>query len=100
MARIRIAHKNDVPPGECKVVKANNQELALCHVDGGFWAIDNYCPHQGGPLGLGFLDGTALACPLHGWAFDVKTGEMPGNPVMKVKAFAVVEEGDELFVEV
>jgi nitrite reductase (NADH) small subunit/3-phenylpropionate/trans-cinnamate dioxygenase ferredoxin subunit len=99
MARIRIAHKQDVPVGECKIVKARDQELALCHVEGGFWAIDNNCPHQGGPLGLGFLDGTELACPLHGWCFDVKTGEMPGNPVMKVKAFPVLQDGDELFVE-
>ena len=99
MVRIRIAHKLDVPPGQCKVVKANDQELALCNIDGAFHAIDNACPHQGGPLGLGFLDGTELACPLHGWAFDVTTGAMPGNPVLKVKAFSVEVEGDELFVE-
>lgn len=99
MARIRIAQRSDVPPGQCKVVTARGQELALCHVDGSFHALDNLCPHQGGPLGLGYLKGTTLACPLHGWSFDVTTGAMPGNPRIKVRSFPVVVEGDEVFVE-
>ena len=96
---IRIAHVNDVAPGECVMVEAAGKQLALCHVGGKFHAIDNYCPHQGGPLADGFLDGTSLVCPLHAWAFDVTTGEMPGNPIMKVDCFRVVVEGDDVLVD-
>ena len=97
---IRIAPVNDVAPGECKAIEAGGKELALCHVEGKYYAIDNNCPHQGGPLAQGFLDGTSLACPLHGWTFDVTSGEMPGNPIMKVGCFEVVVEGEDVLAEI
>ena len=99
-AMIRIAHENDVAQGECITVEAGGKELALCHVGDQFYAIDNYCPHQGGPLAQGFLDGTSLVCPLHAWTFDVTNGEMPGNPIMKVGCFRVVVEGEDVLVEI
>ena len=48
--------------------------IALARVDGAFHALDNVCPHAGGPLGDGVLDGCQLTCPWHGWTFDVRSG--------------------------
>ena len=48
--------------------------VALFNVDGRFHAVSNRCPHRGGPLGQGFVDGAEVSCPWHNWTFDVTTG--------------------------
>ena len=96
---IKVADVADVPAGQCKTVMAGDRELALCNVNGTFYAIDNMCPHQGGPLGEGFLDGTVVSCPWHGWRFDVCSGKSPVIPSAKVDAYAVVVEGTEVKVK-
>jgi nitrite reductase/ring-hydroxylating ferredoxin subunit len=65
-----------VPPGSSiTVALAGNVEIAVWNVDGEFYAIDNFCPHQGAPLANGFLCGHIVECELHGWQFDVRSGE-------------------------
>lgn len=97
MALVKIANISDVKSGEGKVFSANGVNVALFNVNGVFHAIDNTCPHRGGPLGEGFLDGSVVTCPWHGWQFDVTTGRSPFMPV-GVKVFEVKVEGDEVFV--
>ncbi len=80
----RVADARDVPPGRVKTVTAGTQSMALTNIDGEFTAMDNRCPHQGGPLGEGSIeigdDGQCwLRCPWHGWDFDPKTGLAPGG---------------------
>ena len=80
----RVAAVDDVPVGRVKTVTAGTTSLALTNVDGAFTAMDNRCPHQGGPLGEGSIevgtDGQCwLRCPWHGWDFDPKTGRSPGG---------------------
>jgi nitrite reductase/ring-hydroxylating ferredoxin subunit len=94
-----VAKVSDLKPGECKTVMAGDRELALANVGGKFFACDNVCPHQGGPLGEGILDGELLVCPWHGWRFNVTTGKSPNIPV-SVAAFECVVEGDEVRVKV
>lgn len=48
--------------------------MALFNVGGGFFALNWVCPHMGGPLGAGVLDGYTIRCPWHGWTFDIRTG--------------------------
>ena len=69
-----MAEVGDLQPGECKTVAVGERELALFNVGGKFYATDNVCPHRGGPLGEGTLDGNVVTCPWHGWRFDVCTG--------------------------
>ncbi len=57
------------------VVTVNGREVCLVRVDGVAYGVDNLCPHRGGLLGSGDLSGHHLYCPLHAWAFDVRTGE-------------------------
>ncbi len=97
--RIRVAKVRDVPAGEGRVVEAAGRVLALFHVDGRYYATDNACPHRGGPLGEGDLDGTVVSCPWHAWRWDVTTGANVNNPAVKTACFPVIVEGDEIFVE-
>ncbi len=80
----RVADASEVPPGRVKTVTAGTHSMALTNIDGEFTAMDNRCPHQGGPLGEGSIeigdDGQCwLRCPWHGWDFDPKTGLSPGG---------------------
>jgi nitrite reductase/ring-hydroxylating ferredoxin subunit len=56
-------------------VVAEGRIFAVYNVDGEFHVLDGVCPHAGGPLGKGMLQGGIVTCPWHGWQFDVKTGQ-------------------------
>lgn len=80
----RVADLDEIPPGRVKTVTADVHSMALTNIDGEYTAMDNRCPHQGGPLGEGSIeagiDGRCwLRCPWHGWDFDPKTGLPPGG---------------------
>lgn len=96
---ITVAKLDDLKPGSCKHVNANGKEIALFNVDGEILALDGACPHQGGPLGDGELNGTVVTCPWHGWEWDVKTGSSTQDPEMKVPKIEVKIEGDEIKIK-
>lgn len=95
---VRVASTADVKPGQAVVVEVNGKTLAVFNVDGAFHAIDNTCVHRGGPLGEGDIHGKVVACPWHGWQFDVTTGECVKNPAAKVEVYQVKVEGEEIKV--
>jgi len=95
----KIGTVRDLAPGEGKVIEVDRHEIALFNVEGTFYALNNICPHRGGPLGEGFLDEGIVTCPWHGWKFDVTTGISPLNPRAKVAQFLVKVEGEDLYVE-
>jgi len=99
MARVRVGKATDVPAGEARVVEADGKTLALFNVGGAFHALDNTCPHRGGPLGEGDVEGTVVTCPWHAWRWDVRTGANANNPAVRVACFPVIVEHGELFVE-
>ncbi|HTY76385.1 MAG TPA: Rieske 2Fe-2S domain-containing protein [Candidatus Bathyarchaeia archaeon] len=98
-ARVRIAAVADVPAGEGRVVEAQGKALALFNMGGAFYALDNACPHRGGPLGEGDLDGAAVLCPWHAWRWDVRTGANVNNPAVRVACFPVTLEDGGVYVE-
>ena len=80
----RVADVDELPAGRVKTITAGTHSMALTNIDGEFTAMDNRCPHQGGPLGEGSIETGAdgqcwLRCPWHGWDFDPKTGRSPGG---------------------
>lgn len=80
----RVADIDELPEGRVKTVTAETHSMALTHIDGEYTAMENRCPHQGGPLGEGSIEvdnnGQCwLRCPWHGWDFDPKTGVSPGG---------------------
>ncbi len=80
-----------LPPGKGETVLLGGRRIAVFNVDGQFYALDDDCPHRGGPLGPGWVDAgkCAVACPLHGWEFDLKTGACLTVPARPVRAYAV-----------
>ncbi|MBM3139230.1 MAG: non-heme iron oxygenase ferredoxin subunit [Candidatus Rokubacteria bacterium] len=100
MTKRRVCSTADVPAGEVRVVACDGRSLALSHIDGAFYAIDNVCTHDNGPLGEGRLMRGRVICPRHGAAFDAKTGRVLSLPAVRdVRAYAVSVEGDLVFVE-
>ena len=98
--RVRVAGSEEIPPGHARVVEVAGRSIAVCNVDGRYYGVDNECPHRGGPLGEGDLEGTVLACPWHAWRWDVTTGANVNNPAVRLACYTVVAEADGLFVEV
>jgi thiamine pyrophosphate-dependent acetolactate synthase large subunit-like protein/nitrite reductase/ring-hydroxylating ferredoxin subunit len=74
----KVAEVGDLPVGQVTTVTAGITAVCLIHAaEQGYTALDNRCPHQGGPLGEGQLDGAWLICPWHGYEYDPKTGNPP-----------------------
>lgn len=96
---IDIGAASELPTGRVTTKLAGDRRVALCHTASGFHALDNTCPHRGGPLGEGDLIGEELVCPWHLWGFDVQTGHCGGNPDLGVAAHEVRIEGDRVLVK-
>jgi nitrite reductase/ring-hydroxylating ferredoxin subunit len=96
---IKVARVDELPAGHGKLVMGPFEKpIALFNVGDRFYAINYICPHMGGPLGEGKLTGYVVACPWHGWTFDVRTGlpDHPGGHL--VSAYEVKVEGNDIFI--
>jgi len=92
---------SDLPEGGKAVVEVGDRLVALFHVGGRFWAIDDLCTHDGGPLAEGELDGYTIACPRHGAQFDIRTGRVLSMPATQdTPAHEVKVEGDDVLVRI
>jgi len=89
-----VGATGDLQPGACiRVELPGGDELAVYNVNGEFYATENFCPHRGAPLSEGMLCGHVIECALHGWQFDVRSGECL-TVRDHIKSFKVrVEEG-------
>ena len=89
-----VGDLDDLRPGTCvRFELPNGDELAVFNVDGEFYAIENSCPHKGAALSEGTVCGHVVECGLHGWQFDVRTGECL-TVRERIRSYAVrVEEG-------
>jgi len=97
---VRVAIKSEIPAGQGKTIEVGGKQIALFNCKGNFYAIDNTCKHQGGPLGEGELDGTTVTCPWHGWTYDITSGVSPDDPECAVDKYEVRVEGDDVLVAV
>ncbi len=101
MAFVKVAKVSDIAPGTVKTFEVNGRSVAVCNVGGSFYAIDDVCTHDEGPLGEGEIDGFEVECPRHGARFDVRTGEVTSLPaVLPVETFKVRVNGGDVEVEV
>jgi 3-phenylpropionate/trans-cinnamate dioxygenase ferredoxin subunit len=100
-AFIKVAETSDIPAGRAKVVVVGDKRIALCNVDGEFFAIDDICTHDGGPLDQGELQSDVIECPRHGARFNVKTGKVLALPAVKpLTTYPLKVEGSEIQVAV
>lgn len=95
---LRVADASALPPGERLVVALGRYDVAVFNVDGEFFALENVCPHQGGPMADGWIEGTTITCPWHAWCFDLRTGKMTLGDFASIPRFAVVVEQGAVFV--
>ncbi|UTW62278.1 Rieske 2Fe-2S domain-containing protein [bacterium SCSIO 12741] len=93
-----LENKADLPEGRVMSVTAGHTGICLTHVDGEFHALNNRCPHQGGPLGEGSIENGLLRCPWHGWDFNPCTGKPPGGYDDGVPTYEVKWEDEALWV--
>jgi nitrite reductase (NADH) small subunit len=96
----KIAETAQIPQGTGKVVELDGNQIAIWNVGGSFQAFQNVCPHRGGPVGEGELEGNIITCPWHGWQFDIVTGQSTFNPAAKLTKYDVQVEGTDVKVAV
>jgi 3-phenylpropionate/trans-cinnamate dioxygenase ferredoxin subunit len=97
----RIGKSQDIPEGHAKVFEVSQKRLAVCRVDGEYFAIDDLCTHDGGPLGEGEVEDHQIECPRHGARFDIRTGKALCLPaVLPVHSYPVQVRNDEIWVAV
>ncbi len=93
----RVLEPGELAEGRVKPVTCEHRTLCMTHFEGRFGALDNRCPHQGGPLGEGSIENGLLRCPWHGWDYDPLTGKAPGFDD-GVEAFPVEIRDDGVYV--
>ena len=100
MTEHRVASTDDVEEGRGIAVDVGDKRIAIFRYGGEFFALDETCPHRGGPLHDGTLDEGIVLCPWHQWQFDLKSGCSPVNPLSRVNTYRVRTEGDAIIVEI
>ena len=96
----KVADLDDLPVGRVRTVTAGRRSIVLTHVGDEFGALDNRCPHQGGPLGEGSIEKGWLRCPWHGYDYDPLTGTPPPGFTDAPPRFPVEVRADGIYVEV
>jgi nitrite reductase (NADH) small subunit len=117
--RVRVAGRTEIEPGQRRLVDVNGETVGIFNVGGSFFALVNRCVHQGGPVCNGKImprlsaevlpsgevkevlsaEIDTIACPWHGWEYDLRSGQCLANPRLGLQAYQVVSEGDDLFVD-
>lgn len=117
--RVHVGPADELDPGDRTFVELDGRSIGVLNVDGTYYAAGNHCPHRGGPVCTGSVRGTleadwpgpgermdeyygddpAIACPWHGWEFDLETGVHLGDSDYAIPTYDVVVEDGELFVE-
>lgn len=101
MPFIKLTVQTDLPTGDtAKEFRCGDKEICIANVNGVYSAIDNVCPHQGGPLGEGTIENGKVVCPWHGWQYDPQTGQVVHNPSLKVAVYPLKIENGDVMVDV
>jgi nitrite reductase (NADH) small subunit/3-phenylpropionate/trans-cinnamate dioxygenase ferredoxin subunit len=101
MAEFRnVCRVQELVEGEGKTVAVGNKLIALFHVNGTLFAIDDCCPHMGASLSSGYVEEGIVTCPWHAWRFRLNDGAWADNPRIKIGCYPVRVEGDYVQVQV
>ena len=96
---IDIGALEDIRPRAARLVKTPLGCIAVFRTaDDQVFALDDACPHKGGPLSQGIQHGTAVTCPLHNWVIDLNSGEAQGEDDGRVRTYAVRVEGGRILL--
>jgi 3-phenylpropionate/trans-cinnamate dioxygenase ferredoxin subunit len=98
---VRVASEGEIPEGGVKIIQAGSLFVGVYLVDGAYYAIEDRCSHDDGPLCEGDREGFEVTCPRHGARFDLRTGAVLSLPATEdVDAFPVTVRDGEAFVQV
>lgn len=100
MSFVTVAKVGSIPPGQGATFTVGDRLVAVFHVDGQYFAIDDLCPHMGASLGAGHVEDGIVTCPWHAWRFRVCDGTWCDNPRIKTDTFEVRVVGDEIQVRI
>lgn len=95
----KVLKADALAEGSGKVVFVEGLEVAVFMVEEKVYAMENVCPHRGGPLGEGSLDGFEVICPWHAWAFDVRTGACRTVDDISQKTYSAKIEAGDIYIE-
>ena len=96
-----VGEAEEIPEGVTKVFIVDDVRVAICRVEGEYYAIEDVCTHDDAPLGEGCLAGHEIECPRHGARFDVRDGHVTRMPaVAPVETFSVKVEDGKILVNV
>lgn len=96
---ITVGHVDEFTPGCGRMVLVNGRHIALFRLDAGFFAIDNRCLHEAGPLCEGEIGGGVVTCPWHGWSYEIRTGTLVQDPRVGVSRHNTRVVGDDVQVQ-
>lgn len=98
---IRLATLDSIPPHEGRSAMIDGREIAVFNLGDRFLAVDNRCPHRGGPLADGIVAANAVVCPLHAWKVCLETGavERPADEAACVRTYPTKVESDIVWIE-
>jgi 3-phenylpropionate/trans-cinnamate dioxygenase ferredoxin subunit len=98
---VKAASTNEIAPGQARLVNVRGKEIALFNIEGNFFALENACTHEEGPLAEGDIEGHEVTCPWHGARFDIRTGEVLCAPAYDdVAHYNVRITGTDIEVEI
>ena len=98
---IRIAeYAHEIPfnPNGIAEIKAAGKTICIARFQETLFAFAHKCPHAGGPLHQGEIEGTILTCPWHGWTYDLRTGACDEDPSLNLARYPVRLDGDDIMV--
>jgi NAD(P)H-dependent nitrite reductase small subunit len=96
---IRIGNIEDFPEGQGRMISAARKPVAVFKVNGKIYAVNNICPHMGGPIGGGEVEGTTVSCPYHHMCFDLETGRSADSFGHSLQTYPVKVEDGEVWID-
>ena len=100
MALHPVGRLEEFPVGSASAVTLGEREIAIFHLEDGLYALDNRCPHRGGPLAEGIISQDVVSCPWHLWDFDIRSGQCLTGPNLCQSTYRVVVQDGQVCVTV
>lgn len=96
---VSVGTVDELGSGERMILEIDQRLIAVFNIAGEYYAIDDVCSHDDGPVAEGELDGKQIECPRHGARFDIETGEVLSLPaIVDIPAYPVRVEGEEILI--
>jgi nitrite reductase (NADH) small subunit len=101
MPFVKLTTQSELPgEGEAREFEVGDKTICVANVEGAITAMDNVCLHMGGPLGQGYIEGSKVVCPWHGWEYDPKTGALGDDPKSRLAVYPIKVENGEVWVDI